>query len=61
MRHVAQRQRQPVRERDRLRQPLEPRRDPAAIALREAFASRTLPRIGMVRTTVRVAAWMRSV
>ena len=35
MRHAAQRQLEPVGERDRLRQALQPRRDPAAVALRE--------------------------
>ena len=37
MRRAAQRHLHPVRERRRLRQPLEPRRDPAAVLLRELF------------------------
>ena len=58
---AAQRDHGAVRERRRLRQPAEPRRDPAAVLLREFRACLRLPRGGMVSTTSRVTEWMRSV
>ena len=61
VRIAAQRNLEAVRERRRLGQALEPGRDPGAMLLREVARLPQMPRGGMVRTTSREAASMRSV
>ena len=62
MRLAAERHDDVMRKRGRLRQPLQPRRDPGAVLLRERpRLTGRLPRGGMVSTTSRDAASMRSV